>query len=151
MSNTRQTTYEVTSQHQGSIMLLHQYISCNSDKYLFLMGSYESVLERYPELYRHLQGKVFSHIYYGAPCSCNFRRVAGMVLRDPGGVMKLVVGSVVLEVTLSRTDDSRHMQGLSGCVMLNTLTFMWTTCRVEGRWKAYSVIAWYYQAKLRLL
>lgn len=74
-----------------------------------------------------------------------------MVLRDPGGVMKLVVGSVVLEVTLSRTDDSRHMQGLSGCVMLNTLTFMWTTCRVEGRWKAYSVIAWYYQAKLRLL
>ena len=151
MSNTRQTTYEVTSQHQGSIMLLHQYISCNSDKYLFLMGSYESVLERYSELYRHLQGKAFSHIYYGAPCSRNFRRVAGMVLRDPGGVMKLVVGSVLLEVTLSRTDDSRHMQGLSGCVMLNTLTFMWTTCRVEGRWKAYSVIAWYYQAKLRLL
>ena len=63
MSNTRQTTYEVTSQHQGSIMLLHQYISCNSDKYLFLMGSYESVLERYSELYRHLQGKVLSHIY----------------------------------------------------------------------------------------
>ena len=62
-----------------------------------------------------------------------------MVLRDPGGVMKLVVGSVLLEVTLSRTDDSRHMQGLSGCVMLNTVTFMWTTCRVEGRWKAYSV------------
>ena len=106
MSNTRQTTYEVTSQHQGSIMLLHQYISCNSDKYLFLMGSYESVLERYPELYRHLQGKVFSHIYYGAPCSRNFRRVAGIVL----GVMKLVVGSVLLEVTLSRTDDSRHMR-----------------------------------------
>ena len=45
MSNARQTTYEVTSQHQGSIMLLHQYISCNSDKYLFLMGSYESVLD----------------------------------------------------------------------------------------------------------
>ena len=42
-------------------MLLHQYISCNSDKYLFRMGSYESVLERYPELYRHLQGKVNHH------------------------------------------------------------------------------------------
>jgi len=35
MANTRQTTYEVTSQHQGSIMLLHQYISCNSDSTYF--------------------------------------------------------------------------------------------------------------------
>ena len=98
----RISLYEVTSQHQGSIMLLHQYISCNSDKYLFLMGSYESVLERYPELYRHLQGKVFSHIYYGAPCSRNFRRVAGMVLRDPGGsnetgCRKRSVGSYIIK------------------------------------------------------
>ena len=65
--------------------------------------------------------------------------------------MILVLVSVLLGVIISRTDDSRHVQGLSVCVMLNTLTFMWTTCRVEGRWKAYSVIAWYYQAKLRLL
>ena len=54
MANTRQTTYEVTSQHQGSIMLLHQYISCNSDTY-FSWGHtnrYWNVILNYIVIYK---------------------------------------------------------------------------------------------------